>query len=127
MLRLKQKDVTPLKLQMLKEQGWCCALCNTNLRMNTTNACLDHDHKTGQIRGVLCRNCNRGEGKVLTQMTTCKRGGTEIAWLMNLLKYLLHHQVPQTKFVHPTHKTDDEKREIRNRKARERRKAKKNE
>lgn len=30
-----------------------CAACG-----KTTDLCIDHDHKTGRLRGVLCRTCN---------------------------------------------------------------------
>ncbi len=36
-----------------------CALCN---KIPTSKLCLDHDHITGRIRGLLCRECNLGLG-----------------------------------------------------------------
>lgn len=43
------------------EQGKTCAICH-----GTWNQTLhiDHDHKTGQIRGLLCSECNNGIGKL---------------------------------------------------------------
>ena len=29
----------------------------------TKTLCIDHDHKTGKIRGLLCQNCNVSIGK----------------------------------------------------------------
>lgn len=40
------------------EQGGRCAVCGA-----TNPRCLDHDHTTGLIRGLLCRRCNLVEGK----------------------------------------------------------------
>lgn len=34
-----------------------CAICNT-----TRNLFIDHDHKTGEVRGRLCRACNTAIG-----------------------------------------------------------------
>ena len=35
-----------------------CAIC-----LSDTNLVIDHDHKTGKIRGLLCQNCNSAIGK----------------------------------------------------------------
>jgi DNA-directed RNA polymerase subunit RPC12/RpoP len=45
----------------LKEQGYKCAICGTD-DPGKTNWHADHDHKTGQKRGVLCHKCNTGLG-----------------------------------------------------------------
>lgn len=60
--RLKaQYNITPEQYeQMFESQGGGCAICHrppTNYRLN-----IDHDHKTGLIRGLLCWACNRALG-----------------------------------------------------------------
>ncbi len=44
--------------RMLEEQGGGCAICGYVPRKRRLS--VDHDHKTGQIRGLLCVSCNRG-------------------------------------------------------------------
>lgn len=43
--------------EMLEEQNYHCKICPSDL-----NLVIDHDHKTGQVRGVLCDTCNRTLG-----------------------------------------------------------------
>ena len=43
---------------MYDEQKGCCAICGEH----STALNLDHDHKTGQRRGLLCDSCNRTIG-----------------------------------------------------------------
>lgn len=47
-----------LRRDLLRRQGNHCAICNDRLRKGV----LDHDHRTGSYRGVLCDNCNIGLG-----------------------------------------------------------------
>ena len=54
-------------LKMYGDQSGGCAICGTRLSMYKDNsefktACIDHDHKTGEVRGLLCNNCNIGIG-----------------------------------------------------------------
>lgn len=37
--------------------GASCGICG-----KLDDLCIDHDHNTGEIRGVLCRQCNQGIG-----------------------------------------------------------------
>ena len=43
---------------MLAEQGGVCAICGRPPK--TRRLSVDHNHKTGIVRGVLCHICNRG-------------------------------------------------------------------
>lgn len=54
---LKRYGLTPEAYDVLLEvHGGRCALCSD------TRVCVDHDHLTGRIRGLLCRKCNSGLG-----------------------------------------------------------------
>ncbi len=44
--------------QMLLSQNGLCAICGEE--MKTVN--VDHDHRDGRVRGLLCKNCNMGLG-----------------------------------------------------------------
>lgn len=45
--------------ELLKKQKGLCAICKTNPGVRLS---VDHDHKTGRVRGLLCRKCNLGIG-----------------------------------------------------------------
>lgn len=48
-----------LELQ-LKKQKWKCPICKRSLIERKPH--IDHCHKVGHIRGILCRSCNVGLG-----------------------------------------------------------------
>jgi len=53
---------------LLKKQQGRCAVCgirdgHRSCRGRHCRLALDHDHRTGTIRGLLCNNCNRGLGR----------------------------------------------------------------
>lgn len=54
--------------EMLQSQGNKCAICNREeTRMykgKFTRLCVDHCHKTGKVRAMLCHSCNTGIGKM---------------------------------------------------------------
>ena len=53
-------------LSLYEKQDKKCAICkDAGFKMQAHHRLLlvvDHDHKTGRIRGLLCHNCNRGLG-----------------------------------------------------------------
>ena len=44
--------------QMLENQNNSCAICNKEARAEGKSLAVDHDHATGEIRGLLCSYCN---------------------------------------------------------------------
>ncbi len=48
--------------RLLSTQENRCAICNIPREQLTTDLALDHCHKTGKVRGLLCQKCNRGLG-----------------------------------------------------------------
>ena len=53
--------------KMYNDQGAGCWICGKELSLykddsGVPTARVDHDHKTGEVRGLLCNNCNTGSG-----------------------------------------------------------------
>lgn len=47
---------------LLAAQEGCCAICGATETHNGKYLAVDHDHVTGQIRGLLCAACNKAIG-----------------------------------------------------------------
>ncbi len=63
---------------MLDRQGGGCAICGTTPKTRRLN--VDHDHRTGAVRGLLCHRCNRALPNWM---------GAD--WLVNAYAYLDEH------------------------------------
>jgi len=57
-------DVNKYNEMLIKQNGEC-AICfrhHSTLTGRKKFLCVDHDHNTREIRGLLCDKCNRGIG-----------------------------------------------------------------
>ena len=48
--------------KLLEEQGSACAICETTEPQGQGRFHIDHNHTTGEVRGLLCHSCNSGIG-----------------------------------------------------------------
>ena len=61
---LRIYGLTSEQFEALKElQGGCCAICH---RVPEKDLHIDHDHESGQVRGLLCVSCNTRLGWIET-------------------------------------------------------------
>ena len=66
---------------MLEAQGGKCKTCGSTDPIGYRGSdkfCVDHDHKTGRVRGLLCNHCNRSLGLLKE----------DVATLRNMIKYI---------------------------------------
>lgn len=69
--------------QMLVEQNYLCAICGTdNPGHNGNRFVVDHDHETGDVRGLLCSPCNTALGLFKDKTET----------LVSATSYLIAHE-----------------------------------
>lgn len=118
MLRLTASQVGPYRARLAAEQGNRCCLCQGQFTAKAPmDPVLDHDHSTGAVRGVLHRGCNSLLGKI--ENNAPRYGVRNIrAFTNGVAGYLTQHAVNVTGYLHPTFKTEDEKRLLRNKRAR---------
>ena len=68
---------------MFRAQNGSCAICGGQ-SLDGKRLHVDHDHKTGKVRGLLCINCNHGLGKFQDSADN----------LTNAWAYLARHSKP---------------------------------
>lgn len=74
-LRLQRYKLDPnIYIQMLKDQKGLCAICQRPPNGKRPLA-IDHCHKNGNVRGLLCNGCNRAIS-ILEKPTLFKRAIT---------------------------------------------------
>ena len=61
--------------EMLKAQNHLCGICFVD---EGKSLCIDHDHVTSKVRGLLCSRCNKGLGLL----------GDSVAAVKSALNYL---------------------------------------
>ncbi|QYW05837.1 DNA endonuclease [Vibrio phage vB_VpaP_G1] len=111
MRKLTRSQMTALKLKLMKSPGAKCPLCDKPFHsVESRDVVVDHDHNSGQIRGILCRGCNGAEGKIANAAGRWAGLGMDyekiVPWLERLVKYL--KQQPMD-YIYPTHLTEEEK------------------
>ena len=101
--QLKQSEIAKMREQILNDQEGICPLCNNPIPEGT--ACLDHEHRrrirgSGQLRAVLCRNCNTFLGKLENNSKRCNITLKDLPKVLRRTsKYLLKEHKP---FIHPS-------------------------
>ena len=108
------KELKEYRERELRNQGGVDPI--TGLRIDAP--CLDHDHEAGCVRSVLQRESNAFEGKVYNAWRRYIRhlGVPFERALLGLVSY--HERDYSLNPLHPKHRTEDEKRLLRNKRAR---------
>ncbi len=66
--------------KMFAEQNGCCKICGVHQVELCKRLAVDHDHGTGEIRGLLCGSCNLALGHI--------EGAIKKDLMNSILKYL---------------------------------------
>ena len=59
---LSYKELDNIYQDFFISQKGQCAICGIHQSRLDRNFCMDHDHETMEIRGLLCHRCNSGIG-----------------------------------------------------------------
>jgi hypothetical protein len=61
---------------MLENQDHKCAVCGIDEKhAENSRLCVDHNHETGEVRGLLCKKCNQAIGLLQDNPDFCDAAG----------------------------------------------------
>lgn len=112
--KIGRSMLRPWKTRHLREkQNNLCPLCLEPINLlEPKEGVVDHDHDTGEIRGVLHRSCNAAEGKIAN---AAARWGCKSSKYSDIIPYLervvAYLKAEGTGTMYPDHKTPDERRD----------------
>ena len=99
-------EIPKYRTMIAKQQKFICPICGKSLASGGTIA-LDHDHKTGALRGTLHSSCNSAEGRTKAGAQTMQKTShivrtDYLSYLENLVKYLRACEDKPKRIIHPT-------------------------
>lgn len=77
------KEINAIREKLIAEHGDKCAICQKPRSAFKKRLSVDHNHKTGKIRGLLCYSCNK-----------FRVGRQNIETCREVLEYLLKYDLP---------------------------------
>lgn len=116
LLKIPRSQLYAITMKLLHQQGGVCLVCQKSINIKTvgraSDYCCDHDHETGEVRGILHRSCNSALGKI---DNAAGRWGAKsmkyediLAYLHKVLAYYDHVQANPTGIMYPSHRTPEE-------------------
>jgi len=81
-----KKQIDTIRQELIDKHGNNCAICKKPRQSFKKNLSVDHSHKTGRIRGLLCYRCNK-----------FRVGRQTIETCREVLEYLLKYDVEDKK------------------------------
>lgn len=63
---------------MVLAVGGHCQICGVDVSYNGHRLALDHNHQTGHLRGILCKACNAGIGRLKDDPALLRRAADYI-------------------------------------------------
>jgi len=116
MRKLNRGQLRTWAIGQIKKQGGICPLCGGLISLTVMGSksdyVVDHDHNTGEVRGILHRSCNAAEGKVAHAAGSWGAKSLDPekvrVWLEQLLVYW---KQPGLGVMYPGHLNEEERAE----------------
>jgi hypothetical protein len=122
--RLTVAEIPIIREVLMWEQDCKCLACGRPFYAKMPlDPVLDHNHKTGAIRGVLHRGCNSMLGKIENYAPRAWLKAPLLAFAIESLGKYKSLADPLPGMLHPLHRTADEKKARTKKRAARRRKA----